>query len=222
MPPFVYLIPFLTIFVFALVASHLKEKKSGVYITKPIATLLVIITALLSLTIPETTRQYTILIVVGLIFCYGGDIALMFMESKKAFLIGLVLFLLGHVVYAVTFLMYGGVPSEIIWIGLILLIFAVLFYIYLHSGLGKMKVPVAIYILIISAMVTFATATLFSAIVPKTAAWLITIGSILFLISDVVLAINRFKVPLKYDRLSLIAYYLGQFLIAVSTYYFVS
>ncbi len=222
MPLFVYLIPILAVFVFALILFNFKGNRKGVYITKPIATLLVIAAALLSLTIPETTRQYTILIVVGLIFCLGGDVALMFMDSKKAFLIGLILFLLGHVIYAVTFLMYGGAPGEIIWIGLILLIFVALFYTYLYSGLGKMKVPVALYVLIISAMVTFATATLFSGIVPKTTAWLITLGSILFLISDVVLAINRFKVPLKYDRLSLIPYYLGQFLIAISTYYFVS
>ena len=217
MPLFVYLIPIIAVFVFVLVFSHLKENMKGVYISKPIATLLVIITALLSLTIPETTSKYTILIVVGLIFCYGGDIALMFMESKKAFLIGLVLFLLGHVVYAITFLMYGGMSGEIIWISLILLILTVLFYMYLYPGLGKMKVPVAFYVLIISAMVTFAVATLFSGTVPKTTAWLITLGSISFFLSDVVVAINRFRIPLKYDRLSLIAYYLGQLLIAIST-----
>lgn len=222
MPLFVYLIPILAVFVFALILSELKGNRKGVYITKPIATLLVIVAALLSLTIPETTSKYTILIVVGLIFCYGGDIALMFMESKKAFLIGLVLFLLGHVVYTVTFLMYGGVPGEIIWISLILLIFAVLFYMYLYPGLGKMKVPVALYVLIISAMVTFAAATLFSGAVPKTTAWLITLGSISFLFSDVILAINRFRIPMKYNRLSLIPYYLGQFLIAISTYYYLS
>jgi uncharacterized membrane protein YhhN len=222
MPLFVYLIPILAVFVYALILSDFKGNRKGVYITKPISTLLVIVAALLSLTIPETTRQYTILIVVGLIFCYGGDVALMFMESKKAFLIGLILFLLGHVVYAVTFLMYGGVPGETLWISLILLIFGVLLYIYLYPGLGKMKVPVALYVLIISAMVTFATATLFSGTVPKTTAWLITLGSISFLFSDVVLAINRFRIPLKYDRLSLIPYYLGQFLIAISTYYYLS
>ena len=222
MLPFVYLLPILAIFVFALVLSELKGNRKGVYLTKPIATLIVIVTALLSLMIPETTRQYTILIVVGLIFCYGGDIALMFMESKKAFLVGLVLFLLGHVVYAATFLKYGGMPGETLWISLILLISGVMLYFYLYTGLGKMKIPVALYVLIISVMVTFAAATIFSDSVPKETAWLITLGSFSFWISDVILAINRFKIPMKYNRLSLIPYYLAQFLIAVSTYYFVS
>ncbi len=217
-----YIIPFLAIFVALLVVSELKKAKKGTYATKPVATLLVILTAILSLTVPESTRQYTLLIVVGLIFCFGGDVALMFQESKKAFLIGLVLFLLGHVVYAVTFLIYGGFSSQLLLTTLVVFVIGVFIYIFLYPGLDKMKVPVALYILIISAMVAAAAATLFSASVPKTAAWLITIGSILFWVSDVVLGTNRFRIQLKYDRLSLIAYYSGQFLIAVSTYYFVS
>ncbi|MBN1574071.1 MAG: lysoplasmalogenase [Deltaproteobacteria bacterium] len=220
--PYVYIIPFLAIFVAVLVTSELKKVKKGTYATKPVATLLVILTALLSFKVPETTRQYTLLIVIGLVFCFGGDMALMFMESKKAFLIGLVLFLLGHVVYAVTFLIYGGDSSHLLLTALVLFVIGVFIYAFLYPGLGKMKVPVAFYILIISAMVAAAAASLFSASVPKTVAWLITIGSVLFWVSDIVLGVNRFRIPLKYDRLSLIAYYSGQFLIAVSTYYFVS
>jgi uncharacterized membrane protein YhhN len=49
----------------------------------------------------------------------------------------------------------------------------------------------------------------------------VTAGSLLFYISDVILALNRFRFPMKYNRLSLIPYYAGQFMIAVSTYYFV-
>jgi uncharacterized membrane protein YhhN len=146
----------------------------------------------------------------------------MFMESKKAFLIGLVLFLLGHVVYAVTFLIYGGDSPQLLPACLVLLVVGVGIYAFLYPGLDKMKVPVAFYVLIISAMVATAAATLSSPSVPKTAAWLITIGSVLFWVSDVILGTNRFRIPMKYDRLSLIAYYSGQFLIAVSTYYFVS
>ena len=222
MLPYVYIIPFLAIFVTILVISELKKVKKGTYATKPVATLLLILTAILSFTIPDTTRDYTLLIVIGLIFCFGGDMALMFMESKKAFLIGLVLFLLGHVVYAVTFLIYGGFTSQLLLTALMVFVIGVFIYIFLYPGLDKMKVPVALYIFIISAMVAAAVATLFSPLVPKTAAWLITVGSALFWVSDVVLGTNRFRIQLKYDRLSLIAYYSGQFLIAVSTYYFVS
>lgn len=222
MSPYVYVAPVLAIFVIALVVSELKKVKKGTYATKPVATLLVILTALLSLTIPETTRQYTLLVVVGLIFCFGGDIALMFMEHKKPFLIGLILFLLGHVVYAITFLIYGGLTIQLLIVGVVMLVFGVIIYLLLLPGLNGMKIPVAFYILIISAMVTAAVAALFSASVPGKTAWLITVGSIFFWISDIVLGVNRFRIPLKYDRLSLIAYYLGQFLIAVSTYYFVS
>ena len=205
----------------ALVFFEFRENKMGIYLTKPTSTLLVILTALLSLSIANTNETYAIFITIGLFFCLIGDIALMFMDNSKAFLLGLVAFLIGHVVYGGTFIRFGGYNSSFLVFGAIMIVLGIITFILLYPGLGKMKVPVALYILIISFMVSAAAATLYSDNVPWTTAALAVSGSILFWISDLVLAVNRFRLPLKYDRLSLFAYYGGQYLIAVSTFYFI-
>ena len=45
-------------------------------------------------------------------------------------------------------------------------------------------------------------------------------GAVLFYISDVILAANRFWRSLRYDRISLAFYYGGQLLLALSASYF--
>jgi uncharacterized membrane protein YhhN len=84
-----------------------------------------------------------------------------------------------------------------------------------------MKASVGVYVLIISFMAAAAVSTLYSPRITPVTAALITAGSLLFYISDVILALNRFRLPMKYNRLSLVPYYAGQFMIAASTYYFV-
>jgi len=49
---------------------------------------------------------------------------------------------------------------------------------------------------------------------------MISIGAVLFYLSDVVVAANRFWKPMRYHRLSLALYYGGQFLIALAASYF--
>jgi uncharacterized membrane protein YhhN len=220
MPAYIYILPAVVVFVSCLVYFELKKKRGGIFVTKPISTILLIVCALLSLTGTAFRCDYTALIVLGLLFSLGGDVALMFQEKRGPFLIGLVLFLLAHVVYGGTFLKFGGVESALLWIGLVWLVPGIVIYIYLFPGLGKMKVSVALYVLIITFMATAATATLWSDGFPGTAALFVTVGSILFYLSDVILAVNRFRYPMRFNRLSLIPYYLGQLLIAVSTYYF--
>jgi uncharacterized membrane protein YhhN len=91
----------------------------------------------------------------------------------------------------------------------------VLIYRYLASELGGMRVPVLIYILVILVM--------------SGAAWerwlsqggagplLAAVGSVLFLISDTLLAVGRFREAPGYARaLSLGSYYAAQLLIAMS------
>jgi uncharacterized membrane protein YhhN len=213
-------IPVLLITVPLLVWAALRENKKLVYVLKPVSTLLVILIALLSLFTPNASPAYTWGITLGLVLCLGGDVALMF-ESNRAFMIGLVLFLLGHVVYAVFFTIPNGFHTADLITGLFLLLFAAGVYLYLKPGLGSMKGPVIAYILIICLMVNRATSTFFGDAFSPTQRWLIFLGAVLFMLSDIVLAVNRFRQPLKYGRLSLLLYYGGQVLIALSPSYFV-
>ena len=96
-------IPFLIVTVSLLVRAKFKGQQGQIYVLKPLSTLLVIAISLLSLPNPTAQPAFTWSISLGLVLSLGGDVALMF-TSKRAFLVGLVLFLLTHVVYSVTFL----------------------------------------------------------------------------------------------------------------------
>jgi hypothetical protein len=69
-------------------------------------------------------------------------------------------------------------------------------------------------------MVNRAISTFFGDAFTTTQAWLISLGAISFMFSDIVLAVNRFHHPMEKHRLSLFPYFLGQLLIALSPSYF--
>jgi uncharacterized membrane protein YhhN len=94
------------------------------------------------------------------------------------------------------------------------------FYTLLRPNLGSMRGPVIAYMVVISLMVNRAAATLVSpAFTPGQAAMILS-GAVLFYLSDVMLAANRFWRPWRYNRISLAFYYGGQLLIALAAGYF--
>lgn len=212
-------IPFLAVTVTLLIWAEFKAARRYVYLFKPYSTLLLIIVALLSLGTPGAQLPFTLWVTAGLILSLGGDVALMF-ESNRAFLIGLVLFLLAHIVYATGFTLYNGFQPQDLITAAMLLVVAVGIFLYLRPGLGKMQGPVILYILVICFMVNRAASAFFGEAFTPTQARLLTGGAVLFWLSDLVLAINRFRHPFALNRLGLYLYYGGQLLIALSPSYF--
>jgi len=212
-------IPFLVVTVTLYVRAKLRSNEGQIFFFKPLSTLLVILVALLSFTTPGVQPVYTIWIVVGLVLSLGGDVALMF-ESGRAFVAGLVLFLLAHIVYAIAFTVPNGFYSQDLIVGLVLLVVVAAVYLYLKPGLGSMKGPVILYILVICFMVNRAVSTFFGDAFTTTQAWLITLGATLFWLSDLMLAINRFRRPFRLQALGSYLYFGGQLLIALSPSYF--
>jgi uncharacterized membrane protein YhhN len=212
-------IPFLAVTVTLLVRAELRHDPRLRYFLKPLSTLLVIAVALLSFLAPNVQASFTLWVTLGLVLSLGGDVALMF-QSNRAFLIGLVLFLLAHVVYAIGFTLPNGFHAADLITGAVLLALAVGIYLYLKPGLGRMKGPVLFYILIICFMVNRAASAFFGTAFTTTQAWLLTLGATLFWLSDLVLAVNRFRHPFEANRLGLFLYYGGQLLIALSPSYF--
>ncbi len=208
-------IPFLVVTVTLLVWSRLREDRQGELLWKPISSILFLVIALLSFLAPTHRTWYTLWITAGLLLGLGGDMALMF-RGKRPFLIGLVLFLLGHIVYTVVWIVADGFHS-LDWVsGAVLLVLAVMAYVYLRPGLGSMQVPVLVYILVICLMVNRAVSTFFGDAFTVTQAWLLVVGASLFWLSDLMLAINRFRRPFRLEPLGLFLYYGGQALIALS------
>ena len=211
-------IPVIAVTVTLLILAELREDRKQVYLWKPLSTLLVILVALLSLAAAGVKPAYTWGVTLGLVLSLGGDVALMF-KSNRWFLIGLVLFLLAQIVYAVVFTLFNGFYVEDLITAAVLLALAALVFIYLKPGLGKMQGPVLFYILAICFMVNRAISTFFGDFA-TTQAWLIALGAILFWLSDLLLAVNRFRRPFRLQRLGLYLYYGGQLLIALSPSYF--
>lgn len=212
-------IPVIAVTVTLLIWAALRGDDKQVYLWKPLSTLLVILVALLSFTTAGVKPAYTWGIVLGLVLSLGGDVALMF-KTNRWFTIGLVLFLLAQITYAVVFTAFNGFHIEDLLTAAVLLALSALVYLYLKPGLGKMQGPVLFYILAICFMVNRALSTFFGDVFTTRQAWLIALGAILFWLSDLLLAVNRFRHPFRLERLGLYLYYGGQLLIALSPSYF--
>lgn len=216
-----YLVPVLVVNTAFLIRAELLKIHRQRYFFKPISTLLVIAAAVIALWEPNQEPTFTVGVLIGLVFSFGGDMALIFPDNPKAFRIGVVLFLIAQIAYSVVLILLGQFTAWDILSGVVLLIIGIVFFNLFKPNLGSMKVPVIAYMVIISLMVNRAIAAFNSPEFSSTQAWMISIGAVLFFISDVILAANRFWRPLKYQRIGLALYYAGQMLIALAASYFV-
>lgn len=213
------LIVLLILAVFFLIRAEYRKNKLHISIFKPASTILIIavvVTAMLSG--DQMSQAYSVFILLGLFFSLGGDIALIFQEKQKAFRLGLLLFLITHIIYAFAFVRFSGLVVASLAGTVTLAVLAAVVYMVLYPQLGSLKIPVLIYILIISYMLNRAIATHISPVFSSLQAWRISIGAALFYLSDLMLALNRFGYPFKSNRISLVLYYGGQLGIALSTF----
>jgi uncharacterized membrane protein YhhN len=90
------------------------------------------------------------------------------------------------------------------------------FYSLIQENLASLRWPVIAYMAVISLMVSRAVSTFPSPVFSTGQAAMVAVGAVLFYISDVILAANRFWKALRYDRISLGFYYAGQLLIALA------
>lgn len=216
MEPVIFLVIALVLASIFLIRAEIGGMRRQIYVLKPICTLLVIGIALLALLQPAPNLTLVTGVLVGLFFSFGGDMALMLPDNRKAFMIGLVLFLLAHIAYTVLFTWLGSFTAWDILSTIVLLAVGVYFYTLIRPNLGKMKIPVIVYIVVISLMVNRAISTLFSSSLSINQGLMIAVGSVLFYISDLILAAGRYWKPWKYHRISLAFYYSGQLLIALA------
>ena len=137
-------------------------------------------------------------IAVALFFSLLGDTLLMFEEKNTIFfLLGLSAFLLAHIFYIIFFQQVRikenvkGNP----WLLVIVVIYYVALISLLSPHLLAMRIPVLVYGIVISFMFMLAMHMLF--IKNKIAGiWMMT-GALLFVISDSILAINKFYQPVE-------------------------
>jgi uncharacterized membrane protein YhhN len=143
------------------------------------------------------------LIIAALVFCGIGDISLEF----DRFTLGLSAFLIGHLFYAVVFwhklrlTLLGGAML----LGIFL--YGALVINWLNPYLGEMQLPVYMYLLVIITMAV-------SAIAGNINHRLVALGALLFVLSDSLIAINRFIEPVPGARYwIMVLYYAAQYLL---------
>jgi uncharacterized membrane protein YhhN len=141
-----------------------------------------------------------------------GDIFLA-LRFENEFVFGLGSFLLAHLTYLALFINRWRRPLRppIIRLGgsAAFLIFSLFFSHWLSPGLGDLAVPVMIYVCAITLMVVSSLWADFST-------RLVVIGAILFMISDSILAADKFRVEIPWSGLLIwTTYYLGQYGIAI-------
>ncbi|RZS95083.1 lysoplasmalogenase [Cecembia calidifontis] len=131
----------------------------------------------------------------ALIFSWMGDTLLMF---PKLFIYGLGAFLMAHISYIAAFKVAQRQPFSVGKVDFIRLfflnfpiyLFAAFVYFYIRGGIGELKIPVIAYLIVIVMMATTARERF-----NKTNAssfWQVMLGAALFLISDGILALNKF------------------------------
>ncbi len=190
-------------------AEH-KGDRRQVYVFKPLTTLLIILVALQGA--HGAAGAYRALVVAGLVCSLAGDVFLML--PRERFVAGLVSFLFAHLFYVAAFTLDGGRPRA--WTAVPLLLYGALMLRLLWARLGKLKVPVVVYVaVILSVAWQAANRWLASGDGGSAAAFA---GALLFVASDSALAWNRFRGGFGgAQALILGTYFAAQWLIALST-----
>ncbi|MGI9264552.1 MAG: lysoplasmalogenase [Gammaproteobacteria bacterium] len=193
-----------------LLLAELKSSQRGIWLAKPIASTLFVITALMA---DALLSFYGHLILLGLLLSWLGDVFLI-PKRRLFFALGLVSFLLAHLAYAGAFLQQTMDWTSLAIASVAMIIFAIVVIRWLWPHLpAGLRWPVVAYLLAISLMVVLACGTI------KSMGPLLTIGAVLFAVSDLFVARNRFIEPAVSNRLwGLPLYYAAQLIFALSVH----
>jgi uncharacterized membrane protein YhhN len=160
----------------------------------------------------QLTNRFYKLIFAGLFFSWLGDIFLMFSkENPIFFMMGLIAFLLAHVSYIFAFIINFNIRQTTGFIVAgIMLAFSMLYFRVLYPYLDSMLYPVMAYIIIISVMAV-------TAAFRRANGWqMVLLGAFCFVVSDSLLAYNKFVHSLPHAGLLVMAsYMIAQFLITL-------
>lgn len=200
------------------ISTEYRWKQNQYFFTKMTASLLFISIAVTAFIILKSPAEYAVWIIAALVLGMIGDLFLVYVDRIKQFRLGLISFLIGQIVYGITFLRYIGFVWIDVVVYVVIIAAAIFAYTRVKLDLGEMKIPVLAYLLIITFMTVMAVSTLYKTGFNTTTTALISAGAVLFFASDVVLAFVVFhKAPPKPLRaINLSLYYCAQMLLALT------
>lgn len=201
---------------FAHILSILLSFEIGILITKPM--LMLSLAAFLQVSTKYSEFKQWILL--GLVFSWAGDVALLFhVETPILFMIGLGMFLLAHLYYIYGMFIYPNFRDGLLFKNPIWM-FPFLFYCFglmylLWNNLSELRFPVLIYALVI--MASGLSAINMQGRTENSSAGLLIVGILLFMASDSLIALDKFigdqlSIP-KPSLWIMLTYIAGQYLI---------
>lgn len=149
-------------------------------------------------------------VMAALVFSWGGDVFLML---DNMFTAGLVSFLVAHIFYITAYQKTGAASGELKPLDIMkFVLFGAVVMWLLYPGLGGMLLPVLAYMVVLLSMGIWAhkrrgatTAVSFT---------LVSAGAMLFVISDGLIAINKFAFEIPAERILVMSTYISaQYLI---------
>ncbi|WP_296382581.1 lysoplasmalogenase [Winogradskyella sp.] len=183
------------------------------YIAKPaIVISLIFLFVKTSESLSKPIRNLTLL---ALVFSLLGDVLLMFVDkSEQFFTLGLVAFLTAHIMYVLLFLKHRNTKVSPFGFIALLLVYAASLFNFLKDGLGVMLIPVVVYMLVILSMAT--SAYLRKNKVNILSYGFVFLGALFFMVSDSILALNKFYQPIPWSNISImVTYAVAQYLIVI-------
>ena len=208
-----FLYVFATLVIIETLIANINGFNNLHFLSKPL-----IVSALILFFFFTTPRQETLakrLTVFALVFSLLGDVLLLFVfKSELFFMGGLLAFLIAHILYCLVFLKQRNSTLKPYGITILLIIYAIGLFILINPGLGDLVIPVLAYISIILLMVV--TSYLRKGNAPNNSFKLVFLGALFFMISDSILAVNKFYMPVPYSNFSImLTYALAQLLIVL-------
>lgn len=208
---------FTFVFVILVLAAELISVVFNMSFVEHIAKPLIMVSLMVYYLVRVSERNY--FFIAALVFCWLGDVLLMFQKTEIFFIGGLIAFLTGHLLYMISYrqLRYADSVEGLLTTQKIRLAFPIVLagtglVVVLLPHLGALKIPVMIYALVLSVMVI--QALFRTGFTSKRSFVLIFSGAVFFMISDSLLAINKFMQPVPMAALLIMATYMtAQFLI---------
>lgn len=165
---------------------------------------------------PFETKKW---LLAALLFSWVGDCILMFVfKGELYFICGLVAFLIAHILFLRLFFRQDSEKKHsrnpLFWIGFALIIaYLIIMLWFLFPSLGDLKFPVSIYAMTISILLVMALKGAFNW--EGKSKYQVLLGAFFFVISDSILAIDKFHAPMASASCSImITYLIAQFCIA--------
>lgn len=191
------------VLILSTVAIVFKQKNNdSLYaVFKPAATTMVIIISII--TTLTTPSLYALIISLALFFALTGDL---FLLKRKHFTKGLFSFLIAHVCFTIGFVMANKNGNYNYYILSALLFLFGIYFLILRKNLNHYKVPVALYFIVITIM-TWQAISLIINHSNQPISYFIALASVLFAVSDGIIAFKKFKTDFIYSEVYILSFY---------------